>query len=147
MRRDGLTVPGGLNTGDPGGPPVDPDSALNMVVSTLGGTLIMEAYARSWFDADGGMRLPSLPTLDPADAEEGSKDEVLGSRWMRWNFMEETARFLYGSIDLGAPQIEGLEFPANITRVFHGPCVEDEYDFIANQRFRSAKRARCRSCV
>ena len=136
LKRDGLTVPGTINVGDDDGPPVDPDSVLDMVVSTLGGTLIMEAYARDWFDVDGAVRLPPLPVPSPDDFEEGAKDEALGTRWMRWNFMEETARFLDGTLDLGGPQIPGLELPPNITRVLHGPCVQDEYDFIANARFR-----------
>ncbi len=136
VKRDGFTVPGRINIGDPGGPPVDPDSALFMVVDTLGGTLMMEAYARGWFDQAGAMNLPALGLVADPDLDDAANDAQLGGWWGRWRYMEETARYLDGSIDLGAPDIPGFEAPEEIDRFLYGRCVQDEYDFIANERYR-----------
>lgn len=134
LHRDGVVAQGPVNIGEPDGPPIDPDAAIEMVVRALAGALTVEAYAQGWFDDSGSLRLPALPEVDEEAIGDAQQDLALGRIWSRWRRQEETARFHDGSIEAVEPAKIEANLPAEITCALCTGSVEDAYDYAANLR-------------
>ena len=130
-----LSMPAGVGHRDAEGQFVSSDSAVASMVSSLGGTLLMQGYADRWFDRKHGwLVLPDLPTVNQEKILLAGQSEVLSMSWVRWERLHQTAR--YGDTDVHA--LAGSDLPngcpESIALVYARDASRDTLDFIANQR-------------
>jgi len=134
MRKGVVTIPGGVMVDDGRGGTLSADVAITAFVESLGGTLMMEAYAYRWFGKDGRIELPALPPVGDREISMTGASEYLAMSWRRWERFHQTARYLDEDIDelTGDERPDGA--PEGIATVFTRPGKVNLPDWIANER-------------
>jgi hypothetical protein len=133
-RKGNVVIPSGVMLEDEHGRPVSADAVLTALVKSLGGTLMMEAYAYGWFGKDGRIELPALPPVGEREISMTGASESLAMSWLRWERFHQTARYLGEDIDelTGDKRPKGV--PDEIATVFTRPGRVNLPDWLANER-------------
>lgn len=115
--------------------PFSPDGVLEGIVVSLTSALLMEGYKNNWFDANGVVNLPALPTVSEEECFKAGSTEVLAFVWRAWRKTEQRLRYIgahvedFTSENMPTWAPEGAEFIS----VFQ-PTTEELYDYVANER-------------
>jgi hypothetical protein len=134
MRRGVVIIPGGVMVDDGRGGTLSADIQVTALVESLGGTLMMEAYAYGWLGKGGRIELPSLPPVGDREIFMTGASEYLAMSWLRWERFHQTARYLNEDIDELTGDVRPKGLPDEITTVFTRPGKMNLPDWIANER-------------
>lgn len=114
---------------------IHPDGVLEGIVASLTSTLGMEAHKNKWFDADGCIVLPSLPTIGDKERYMAGSTEILAKVWRAWRKTERRFRYIGAHTEeFSAPNIpDWAPEGAEAVSVFN-PTEDEFYDYVANER-------------
>ena len=134
MRKGVVVIPGGAMVEDGSGGALSADVVITALVQSLGGTLMMEAYAYGWFGKGGRIELPSLLPVGHREIHMTGASEYLAMSWRRWERFHQTARYLDEDIHelTGDQRPKGV--PDEIVTVFTRSGAVNLPDWIANER-------------
>lgn len=71
-----------------------PDGVHEMLLETFASTLGMEAHINKWYDANGLLVLPSLPSVSEKNRYAAGSVQLLAASWRHWQFAERRHRYL-----------------------------------------------------
>lgn len=79
---------------DENGHEYSPDVVHEMLLETFASTLGMEAHINKWYDANGLLVLPSLPSASEKNRYAAGSVQLLAAAWKHWQFAERRHRYL-----------------------------------------------------
>lgn len=79
---------------DENGHEYSPDGVHEMLLETFASTLGMEAHINKWYDANGLLVLPSLPSASEKNRYAAGSVQLLAAAWKHWQFAERRRRYL-----------------------------------------------------
>ena len=79
---------------DENGHEYSPDGVHEMLLETFESTLGMEAHINKWYDANGLLVLPSLPSASEKNRYAAGSVQLLAAAWKHWQFAERRRRYL-----------------------------------------------------
>lgn len=79
---------------DENGHEYSPDGMHEMLLATFASTLGMEAHLNKWYDANGLLVLPSLPSASEKNRYAAGSVLLLAASWRNWQFAERRRRYL-----------------------------------------------------
>jgi hypothetical protein len=79
---------------DDNGHEYSPEGVHEMLLETFASTLGMEAHINKWYDANGLLVLPSLPSASKKNRYAAGSVQLLAAAWKHWQFAERRQRYL-----------------------------------------------------
>jgi hypothetical protein len=131
--RKGKTFSPTFTLQDDEGDTFNADGAVSAMVEVMGMTLKMEAYAAGWFDPQGRLVLPGLPTATKELVRLSAVTAELANWWRRWQRTQ--TRFRYWGGQLIEHHLNSAENgPTTVVEYQPADSVAEELDYIANER-------------
>lgn len=79
---------------DENGHEYSPDGVHEMLLETFASTIGMEAHINKWYDANGLLVLPSLPSASKKHRYAAGSVQLLAAAWKHWQCAERRHRYL-----------------------------------------------------
>lgn len=79
---------------DANGHEFSPNGVHEMLLETFSSTLGMEAHINKWYDSNGLLVLPALPSVSKKNRYAVGSVQLLATAWRHWQFAERRRRYL-----------------------------------------------------